>query len=192
MTSLLSAYVCLKYLMYLVWSSQETPSQTNPALDWFSTSVKERAGRKGAGFKWVLCRHCIWHRPPHSSFTCFHRVCVWSSAHSHALYSCLCLSFSAFVHLSLSPQLCASLSFPCLYTRPHFCLRGPSGFSLTLWHSLYAVCFKALGPERKISQFPLSHRQSCVLNTKGVYLPETAIKQIQSTKLGYKIMNCHN
>lgn len=114
MTSLLSAYVCLKYLMYLLWSSQETPSQTNPALDWFSTSVKERAGRKGAGFRWVLCRHCIWHRPPHSSFTCFHRVCVRSSAHSHALYSCLCLILSA--HSSLSPLLCASLSFPCLYT----------------------------------------------------------------------------
>lgn len=114
MTSLLSAYVCLKYLMYLVWSSQETPSQTNPALDWFSTSVKERAGRKGAGFKWVLCRHCIWHRPPHSSFTCFHRVCVWSSAHSHALYSCLCLSFSAFTRLSL-PN-CVPLCLSHVYT----------------------------------------------------------------------------
>jgi len=54
------------------------------------------------------------------------------------------------------------------------------------------VCFKALGPERRSSSFPC-HTELCrpigLLNTKSIYLPDTAIKPIQSTTLGYKIIN---
>jgi len=77
---------------------------------------------------------------------------VWEAPPTHMRFTHASVSFSALARLS--PQLCASLSFLCLFTRPHFCLRGPSGFSLSLWHCL----FQSPRARTQKQQFPLSHR----------------------------------